>query len=307
MSDAVAHSGKSAEFVQSHSTHLPSGLVDAHRSPTPAGRESVAGRGRGRLINARRLSPRRGPLGTLFSGAPWHATGYLLGYLFAGTALFAVSTAAVLAGFVFGQLTLTLVLTVGSAWVVRCCAQVERGRAALVDEPIPYAYQEVTEPGLGGHLKARCTDPAFFRDCAYLILLYPALLLLDVLTLLVWLPLLVGVSLPLWFWGVDSRQPDGSYHTGMRLGRSDGTGVGVWIDNWPAALIAAAVFFVLALYVSRLVVAGARLHLTVAHTLLRPPTDPLARAKRVLTEPGPLSLTSAGPVSGPTAPEGHSS
>ncbi|GAA2487402.1 hypothetical protein GCM10010393_18370 [Streptomyces gobitricini] len=257
------------------------------------------------LLPARRLPRHGNPLRMLLSPAPWRATGYLAGYVVAGSAFFAVATAAVLVGIVFSQLTVTLALTVGSVWVVRCCAQVERGRALLIDVPIPYAYQEVTEAGFVGHLKARCTDPVFYRDCCYLILLHPFLLLLDALTLAIWLPLLAGVSLPLWFWAVDCRQADGSFADGVRLGRSDGTGPGIWIDTWPAALIASAAFLVLAMYASYAVVAAARLHLTVAHTLLRPPPDPLAEAKHVLAAPGPLSPTPPRPVTGPTAHGGH--
>ncbi len=242
----------------------------------------------------------------LFTPTPWRATGYLAGHLVAGPVLFAVATVAVLAGFLFSQLTITLALTIGSAWVVRCCAQVERGRATLVDEPIPYRYQEVTEPGLMGQVKARCTDPAFFRDCACLILACPLFLLLDAVVMAVWLLLLVGVSLPLWFWAVSATRPDGSSVSGMRLGRSDGTGPGVLVDTWPTALIASAVFLILAMYACRLVVATARLHLTVSHALLRPPTDPLAHVKHVLAEPGPLSPASAGPVPGPPAHGGNS-
>ncbi|MEV3991273.1 sensor domain-containing protein [Streptomyces sp. NPDC049837] len=268
-------------------------------------RPSVVAAVRASMLPARRLTRQRNPLRMLLSAAPWRATGYLAGYVVAGTVFFAVATAAVLVGIVFSQLTVTVALTIGSVWVVRCCAQVERGRAVLVDAPVPYAYQEVTEPGLVGHLKARCTDPAFYRDCCYLILLHPFLLLLDALTLAVWLPLLTGVSLPLWFWAVESRQADGGFADGVRLGRSDGTGAGIWIDTWPAALAASAVFLVLAMYASYAVVAAARLHLTVAHTLLRPPPDPLAEAKHVLAAPGPLSLTPSRPVPGPTAHGGH--
>ncbi|GAA2398682.1 hypothetical protein GCM10010420_26140 [Streptomyces glaucosporus] len=263
------------------------------------------------LLPGARLPRNGNPLRMLFSPAPWRATGYLAGHLAAGPVLFAVATAAVLAGAVFSQLTVTVALIVGSAWVVRCCAQVERGRAALVDEPIPYVYQEATEPGFAGHLKARCTDPAFFRDCCYLILLFPFLLLLDALALAVWLLLLTGVSLPLWFWAVESRLAGGGRMEGVRLGRSDGTGIGVWIDTWPAALTASAVFLVLAAYASYAVVAAARVQLTLAHTLLRPPPDPLAQAKRVLAEPGPLSsplsspLSPSRPVPGPTAHGGQ--
>ncbi|MFC8917302.1 sensor domain-containing protein [Streptomyces sp. NPDC057116] len=282
-------------------------LVSGGAGAARARRPSVAASLRASLRPARRLPRQDSAPRMLLSAAPWRATGYLAGYLVAGTVFFAVATAAVLVGVVFSQLTVTVALTIGSVWVVRCCAQVERGRAVLVDAPIPYAYQEVTEPGLAGHLKARCTDPAFYRDCCYLILLHPFLLLLDALTLAVWLPLLTGVSLPLWFWAVESRQADGTFADGVRLGRSDGTGPGIWIDTWPAALVASAVFLALAMYASYAVVAAARLHLTVAHCLLRPPPDPLAEAKQVLAAPGPLSLTRSRPAAGPTAHGGHRS
>ncbi|MFF8827734.1 sensor domain-containing protein [Streptomyces sp. NPDC015131] len=288
---------------RTHGSHTGTGHQDTgtERVPSLLRRVSAA------LLPARRLPRHGNPARMLLSATPWRATGYLLGYAVTGPVFFAVATAAVLAGAALGQLTVTLALTVGSVWVVRCCAQVERGRAVLVDAPVPYRYQDVTEPGLAGHLKARWTDPAFYRDCCYLILLHPFLLLLDALVLAVWLPLLAGAALPLWFWTVDSRRADGTLTAGVRLGRSDGSGPGVWIDTWPAALAASAVFLALAAYVSYAVVAAARLHLTVAHGLLRPPPDPLAAARQVLAGPGPLSSTTPRPVAGPTAHEGHRS
>ncbi|MFI9254354.1 sensor domain-containing protein [Streptomyces sp. NPDC053069] len=257
------------------------------------------------LEPGRRLPVRRHPLRMLLSAAPWHATGYLASYLVTGPALFAVATAAVLLGVVFMQFTLTVALTVGSAWVVRCCAQVERGRAVLVDRPIPYAYQEPPKPGLVEQLKARCGDPAFFRDCVCLVVLFPFLLLLDLLTLVVWLPLLAGVSLPLWFWTITSRQPDGSLINGVWIGGPDDGDPGLWIDSWPAALTTAVICLALALCASYLVVAAARLHLTVTHRLLRPPPDPLAQIKRILAEPGPLARAAADPRHALTTSEGH--
>ena len=259
------------------------------------------------LRPGRRLTVHRHPVRMFLSPAPWRATGYLASYLLVGPALFAVAGAAVLLGLLFMQLTLTVALTVGSAWVVRCAAQVERGRAVLIDEPVPYAYQEPAKPGLVEQLKARCGDPVTFRDIACLVLMAPFLLLLDLVALLVWLVLLGGVSLPLWFWSVNSRQKDGSSINGVWIGRFDDDGPGFWIDNWPLALAIAAGCLALVLYASYLVVAAARLHLTVAHTLLRPPPDPLARAKRILTEPGPLALVSTSPLPGLTLSEGHSS
>ncbi|TJZ54309.1 hypothetical protein FCH28_14195 [Streptomyces piniterrae] len=258
------------------------------------------------LLPGSRLPVHRNPLRMLLSAAPWRATGYLAGYLLAGPLLFAVATTAVVLALVFTQFTITVALTIGSAWVVRCCAQVERGRALLVDKPIPHSYPEPAKPGLAEQLKARCGDPVFFRDCVCLVVMFPFLLLLDLLALLVWLVLLAGVSLPLWFWSINSLQPDGSWTHGAWIGGPDDGDPGVRIDNWPAALILAAICLALAMYAGYLVVGAARLHLTVTHNLLRPPPDPLARAKRILTEPGPLALVSTGPRSGLTTSEGQS-
>ncbi|MET9360236.1 sensor domain-containing protein [Streptomyces sp. NPDC006632] len=259
------------------------------------------------LRPGRKLPAGRNPLRMLLSATPWRATGYLASYLVAGPVLFAIGALALVLGLVFMQLTVTVALTVGSAWVVRCCAQVERGRAVLVDEPVPYAYREAQKPGLVGQFKARCGDPVTFRDIACLVLLFPFLLLLDLLALVVWLGLLAGVSLPLWFWSINSRQSDGSWVRGVWLGGPDDGDPGLWIASWPAALLTAVLCLAVLGYASYLVVAAARLHLTVAHTLLRPPPDPLERAKRILTEPGPLALVSNRPLSGLTLSEGHSS
>jgi hypothetical protein len=246
---------------------------------------------RAALKTARLLPHHSSPLRMLLSAAPWRATGYLASHLVTGAALFVVTAAALVTAFVFSQFTLTVALTIGSAWAVRCCAQVERGRAVLVDVPIPFLYRKAAEPGLSGHINARFTDPVLFRDLTYLLLAFPFLLLVDVLALALWLPILAGIALPLWFWSITNHQWDGTYRTGVRLGPSDGTNIGVWIDSWPAALIASAVFLVIARYASYAVVAAARLNLTIAHTLLQPPPDPLAQAKQVLAEPGPLRLT----------------
>ncbi|MGW3011256.1 sensor domain-containing protein [Streptomyces sp. NPDC001219] len=258
------------------------------------------------LLPGSRLPVHRNPLRRPFSAAPWRASGYLASYLLAGPALFAVAGAAVLLGLVFMQFTVSVALTIGSAWVVRCCAHVERGRAVLVDAPIPHYYQEPAKPGLAEQLRARCGDPVFFRDCVCLVVLFPFLLLLDLLALLVWLVLLAGVSLPLWFWAINTHHTDGSWTHGAWIGGPDDGAPGVRIDTWPAALAVAAVCFLLAMYASSLVVAAARLHLTVAHNLLRPPPDPLAGVKRILTEPGPLALVSLGPPRSPlTTSQGH--
>lgn len=225
-----------------------------------------------------RLRPPASLVRLPLSAAPWLAVGYLASYPLVGGALFAVALAALVSGVVLSQFTVTVPLIICSVWVVRGCAQVERGRAALVDRPIPYRYSEVTEPGLPAHLRTRCTDPAFARDCACLILLFPPLLILDLFALVVWLVSLGCVTMPLWYWAVDiSDGPVGPH------------GALSWIHTLPGALALALVALVLLPFAARLLLAAARLHLTVAQAVLRPPRDPLARAKGVLGRPGPLS------------------
>ncbi|MFE7133904.1 sensor domain-containing protein [Streptomyces sp. NPDC057638] len=265
----------------------PTGPAGAHTPTTGQMRQLLA---RLRSREARHLPRHHSPLRTPLSAAPWRATAYLLAHLLLSGPLFAISLTALVAAAVFAQLTVTLALTVGCAWLVRCCAQVERGRAVLIDAPIPYAYQPVAEPGLAGAVKARFTDPAFYRDCAHLVLLFPFLLLFDAVVLGVWLLLLAGALLPAWFWLAPSTRVDDTLVHGRLLGRSDGQGPGVSIDSWPTAISASLCCVVLALAFSHLVVGAARLQLALAHRLLGPPSDPLASAKRVLAEPGPLTL-----------------
>ncbi|MCX4748155.1 sensor domain-containing protein [Kitasatospora sp. NBC_01287] len=226
-------------------------------------------------LRAVRLRTSANPFRMLFSAAPWQAAAYLACYLVTGPALFAVAVVTVVAGAVLGQFTVALPLLAGLPWILRGCAQVERGRAALIAEPIPYEYRAVTEPGLTARIRTRCTDPATVRDCAYLVLLFPPLLALDVLALALWVAPLAGTVLPLLAWA------DGAAGHSVVLR--------IWGDDLPSALLMAAGCLALAAVLgSRLVVAAARLHLTVAHAVLRPPTDPLAEAKRMLSEPGPL-------------------
>ncbi len=54
------------------------------------------------------------------------------------------------------------------------------------------------------------------------------------------------------------------------------------------ALLAAAGFLVLFLIFNYVLVITARAHAAVARCMLRAPTDPLAKAKEVLSGPGPL-------------------
>ncbi|MEV6684113.1 sensor domain-containing protein [Streptomyces sp. NPDC051130] len=214
------------------------------------------------------------------SAATWLAVAYLVSYPIVGGVLFAVATAALLGAVVAGQLTVTVPLIIGAAWVIRGCAQVERGRAYLIDRPIPYLYRDVGESGLTAHIKARCTDPAIVRDCAYLVLLFPPLLLLDALALIAWLVPLGCLTLPLWY------------------GNANVSGTIPLTGTLPGALAVAVVALGLLPFAARLVVFAAQLHLTIARAVLRPPGDPLAHAKQVLARPGPLAVPRRAPDAG---------
>ncbi|MFI5551126.1 sensor domain-containing protein [Streptomyces sp. NPDC051738] len=187
-----------------------------------------------------------------------------------------MATAAFVARVVLSQFTVTVPVIICSVWVIRGYAQVERGRAALVDRPIPYRYREVTEPGLPAHIRTRCADPAFTRDCAYL--LFPPLLVLDLFALVVWLGCLGCLTLPLWYPAIGV--------SGSVAGKD---GVLGRVHTLPGALALALAALVLLPFAARLLLVTARLHLTVAQAVLRPPSDPLAEAKGVLDRPGPLS------------------
>jgi hypothetical protein len=104
------------------------------------------------------------------------------------------------------------------------------------------------------------------------------------------------VTLPLWSWSVPSGFDGGGEAHGVMIGYTPGPystfgdgGFGVWIGDLPSAIAAAVVFAVLLVPAWYLLVGVARVHLATARALLAPYVDPLASAKRMLAEPGPLA------------------
>jgi hypothetical protein len=225
------------------------------------------------------------PVRLFFSPETWAATVYLGSYLVIGSALFAICCTVLAVCTALNVLVIGLPLLIGAAGVVRVCAHIERGRAWLVRDPIPAGYRPVSGNGIIAQLRVRWTDPATYRDCAYLVLLFPLLLVLDAGALLIWLTLLAGITIPLWFWAIPNHAPGHQAAYGLHLGPP---AFGVWIGSLPSALIAAIVFACLCLAGVYLVTAAARMHGRIANALLRPYLDPLAEAKRILAEPGPL-------------------
>jgi len=202
----------------------------------------------------------------VFTAQPWAATAYLASYVVVGTALFVVVITALVVAGALGLFSLGLPLLIAAAGIVRGCAQVERVRSSMVGGPISRVYRPVTTTGIFGRIKARWTDPAILRACAYLTLLYIPLVAIDFAALVIWLSAIAGVTVPLWY-----RTIPGS-----------------WVSNLPTALLVAAGCLVLVMGGAYLVTTVARLHGHVARVLLGGYRDPLAEAKRVLAEPGPL-------------------
>jgi Putative sensor len=256
-----------------------------------------------------RLSLRRNPVSLLLSPAPWAAAWYLFSYLLAGSVLFAVVLTATTTAAVLCVTLLGLPLLVAAAAVVRGCAAVERGRLRVVcREQVRGGYRPVTQPGLIGELRSRWTDPALWRDLAYLLAMYPLLLALDATAVAIWLLVLAGITLPAWYRlphqaiaiGVNGGSA-GSAH-GVELGYfpagpNGRLAWGMHVDTLPKALLVAGACLVLFLLFNYALVAAARLHASIARGLLRAPEDPLQEAKEVLGRPGPLTAVSPVAVS----------
>lgn len=238
------------------------------------------------------LTFHRNPLRMFFSPAPWAATAYLLSYIPVGATLFAGTVAVVVSTAALSITWLGFPLLVGAALIVRGAAEIERRRARLVSAPIEADYLTVPRPGVFAQLTTRWRDRATRRNVLYLVAMFPFLLLFDAVVAALWLLGLGMTTIPAWFWLLPQTWPNGDTGNGlmigMRPGGLDGTG-GVWIGNLTTALLFALVGFEFALLAGYGVVAGARLHRHLARWFLGTPTDPLAPARRILAEPGPLA------------------
>ncbi|WP_329182047.1 sensor domain-containing protein (plasmid) [Streptomyces decoyicus] len=209
----------------------------------------------------------------LRSSRPWTSSVYLASYLLAGPVLFAFTTVVVVVCFALSITVFGVPLLIGAAAVVRVCAHIERARTGLVAQPVQADHRPIAEPGILNGVRARWTDPAVLRDLAYLTGLFVPLLVLDAIALLLWLTNLAVVVAPAWYWAVP-----------------DGGGLGaLGVDDLPTALVATVVACLLVPLTCYAVVGAARLHSAVAHAVLGRPSDPLAEARRVLANPGPLA------------------
>jgi Putative sensor len=250
-------------------------------------------------MSARSL--RRDPVSLLFSGTLWSGAGYVFAYLVIAWVLFGVALTIVVGG---GLLSLTLIglpVMIAAAAVIKWCANFERARLGRMGVHVGSGYREFTGSGLLARLRHEWTDPALWRDIAYLFGLMAPLLVLDFAVTVVWLVLLAGITLPVWYsyprqsFTIGVNGTGGSSAHGVQLGyfphgpHGPG-GWGLYVDTLPKALAAAGVCLVLFLLFNYVLVATARLHAAIARALLRAPDDPLRDAKEVLGRPGPLAF-----------------
>jgi len=246
-----------------------------------------------------RLRIWRNPLHLAVSGSLWRSAWFLMVYIFAsGWLLFAASLTAVLTAALLTVTIAGIPLLAAAAGVLRGCANAERFRLRRAfTQPVRGGYRPVTGKGILAQARTRWRDRATWRDVAYLIGLWVPLFILDTVVVTVWLVFLTGITLPIWYWAPKSTFDNGVTAHGVQLGYfpngpNGSGGHGIYVDTLPKALLAAAACLVLFLIFNYVLVATARAHARVARAVLRAPEDPLAAAKDVLAQPGPLqSLT----------------
>jgi hypothetical protein len=275
----------------------------AHGAPAVPG-ANVNG-ARRRAASDTRLRLYRNPVRLVFSASTWLAVGYLAGYVFiTGWVLFSVALATTVTAACLAITLAGIPLLVAAAGVLRGCASVERGRLRrMVPEPVRGSYQKPARPGLMAEVRTRWHDRATWRDVAYLIGLWLPLFILDTVVFSIWLTLLAGITLPIWYWAPFQHYPHGVTVHGVQFGYfpngPGGTGHwGLYVDTLPKALLAAAVCLVLFLLFNYVLVLTACAHVRIARSLLRAPADPLADAKEVLARPGPLGPLTRQPANG---------
>lgn len=243
------------------------------------------------------------PLRLAFSASPWRSARYLISYLIVSWVLCSVALTAAVTAAALAFTLIAFPLLIAAAGVVHRCAAAERARLRWVfAQPVPASCQQAAGASQRARASASWRDRGTWRELAYLTGLWVPLAVLDTIVVSIWATFLLGVTLPLWYWAPGEEFGNGQRVHGVQLGwfpnGPNGTGGhGLYIDTLPRALLAAAGFAFLFLFFNYVLVATARMHGRVARALLRPPADPLAQVRAVLTGPGPLSsMAGTGPL-----------
>jgi len=246
----------------------------------------------------------RNPFRLALSASLWRSAWLLICYLVLGCVFWSVVITSVT---VTAALAITLAgipLLIVTAAVIRGCAEAERLRLrGALGQPLHGGYRPVPRPGTGtgtgtgmsllARARVRWRDPATWRDVAYLAGMFIPLWILGLAVVTIWLVLIGCITLPIWYRYPEQTFGNGQRYHGVQFGYfpngPHGAGAaGFYVDTMPKALLAAGAGLVAFLLFNYVVVITARLHARVARDLLGPPSDPLARAREVLSRPGPL-------------------
>ena len=169
----------------------------------------------------------------------------------------------------------------------------ERGRArTVVPEGLPALPPVETGEGFFATLRAVWRDQITKRGLAHFTLLAIPLMVLDLIVWTIWVGFLEAVTVPIWYRYVPQTF-DGRHTHGLTWGYfphgPNGKGaVGFFIGSDLSAAVAAVAGLVLLLAWNYVLVATARVHVNAVRTVVAG-RDPMAAARRVLDNPGPLS------------------
>jgi hypothetical protein len=228
-----------------------------------------------------RIPLHRNPLRLATSASPWRSVWYLASHLAGGTVGAAAAALAACAGATAAATGAGIPLLSPAAGAVRGCADAERRRLRLIwPEPVRGDYAPDAGPGSVARALGRWRDAVLWRDLGYLVALWVPLALLDVAALGIWATLLLGITLPFWYWLPRGTDLVGYLHGrsvhGVALGYfphgAAGPGaVGLYADTLPRAMAAAVIFAGLFLAFNYLLVKAARAHAGVSRAVLGPP------------------------------------
>ena len=244
-----------------------------------------------------RLRMHRNPIRMMFSSGVWASAWYLLGSIVLCLALFCVVTTITVTSAALVIIWAGLPLLIGSAYFIRGCVVIERGRArAVVPEGLPDLPPVETTEGFFPSLKAVWKDRITQRGLTYFAFLALPLFVLDTIVWSIWVGFLGSVTMPIWYRYIP-QDFDNHHMHGVQVGyfphgpHSKGA-IGFFIGSDLSAAVAAVVSVFLLLGWNYVLVATSRVHANTVRAVVAG-RDPLAAARRVLEAPGPLS-TQAG-------------
>ena len=243
-----------------------------------------------------RLRMYRNPIRMLFSAGVWASAWYLFSSLVLSIVLFCVITSITVTSGALVIIWAGLPLLVGTAYFIRGCVVLERGRArAVVPEGLPALPPVPTAEGFFPTLKAVWRERITQRGLAHFTVLALPLFLLDTVVWTIWVALLEpsrsrsgGATSPRTTTASTCTVCSSATSPTVRTARARSGLIGSDLS----ATVAAAAGLVLVLAWNYVLVATARVHTNSVRAVVAG-RDPMAAARRVLAAPGPLS-TSAG-------------